>query len=1092
MRTALKQPSTQGGFALVLALTLMSLLLLLALSLTVLVRIESSATTTATQQLKARTNAMLAMNVALGSLQKQAGVDQVVIAGADQGGIPIDGRSHWSGVWRDGSANGASDPEVLPDDPILLNWLTSGNEATGPSAGNGPEPIYSPWGANGEETIVLVGANPTEPDGVQAPLVEIDNEDGRYAWWIGDENRKARLALEDFDPQPGESPVLTFAVAQSSAGIIHFPELNPMAPVPNPDLIRSSATAAIASGIEPEVLQEYFHDVTFVSESLLTNTRDGGLRMDLTTAFRDDGEFDSLRSRHGDQIFPQLSGDALDPGGPQWEQLRSFSRLHLELSGSGDSTRAGLIEPSRVQHGIAPVLTRASVWFGLAASEHSGDTGEQIRLLILPSFTLWNPYNVELELPALYLRFARYGVPDQDTRRGMTLAVHEQGYDNPQAPTDLLLGDFPDGQAFDFRLPAVVLPPGETRVFSVSDHLPFDPDNADNNVLDAGWYPGMAFYVDTDVEYDRDDEPGKTLQVWGGNSPYGWFLSTNEPGPNFDAILQVTDVHGQQNALGFQDYDELMEASAGPYPVDSAAAIGSGITTVLRFPENSIQPFTQGQPHSLQWLGNNNPRAPHFSRFSVERVTAQVDGIRNPVSYISRLLNDKSSYNFDSLGDSGYIGYSDTASGLTQATLFDLPRSEDEILSIGQFMHANLGNAPEEAAFAPGFGNNRVFYTESYRPAYVIGNDSPHFAIPGTELFYIATNSLQQGNSGFSITYDYPWLVNHTLWDSFYLSSLPSTWNDASIASNESLPSRRIRLRNQDIGISDLRQSDSSAQHFVVEGGFNINSTSEVAWELFLGALSGEPPLRLNDTRIVLEDPEAVSYARSLRSATDGFTDTDNRFAESAYNGFRELAAEELRALAESIVAELIERRGDLGPFTSKAEFINRSRRSDAPAEQLYSGLLQRAIDRSGINDAFRQNNSMIRGSTLAPDGVIDANNQAIFPDDLDTQSGSVYKGLPGYLTQMDLLARLGHLMAVRSDTFTIRIMGESGDPDLSPNRAYLEAVVRRTAEFVDPFANPGSPDTPEKDLSELHPINQNFGRKFEVVAIRWLAPEEL
>ena len=75
----------------------------------------------------------------------------------------------------------------------------------------------------------------------------------------------------------------------------------------------------------------------------------------------------------------------------------------------------------------------------------------------------------------------------------------------------------------------------------------------------------------------------------------------------------------------------------------------------------------------------------------------------------------------------------------------------------------------------------------------------------------------------------------------------------------------------------------------------------------------------------------------------------------------------------------------------------------------------------------------------------------------------------------------------MRGDTFVIRTCGQAlDDKGKVVARAYAEAVVQRTPEFVD-AASP-----PETALEELTPANRRFGRSFRVVSFRWLQPNEI
>jgi hypothetical protein len=93
------------------------------------------------------------------------------------------------------------------------------------------------------------------------------------------------------------------------------------------------------------------------------------------------------------------------------------------------------------------------------------------------------------------------------------------------------------------------------------------------------------------------------------------------------------------------------------------------------------------------------------------------------------------------------------------------------------------------------------------------------------------------------------------------------------------------------------------------------------------------------------------------------------------------------------------------------------------------------------------------------------------------------------------VLAALGSILTVRSDTFLIRAYGEAvnpvrEDPDGNPlveGRAWCEAVVQRTPDYVDPNAN-----APWERGSDLSTLNEQLGRRFEIVSFRWLTPADL
>lgn len=139
---------TRSGFALLITITLLAFLVLLLVSLASLTRVETQVASNNQQLAQARQNALMALNIALGELQKYAGPDQRTTALADldaslAAATTKSGR--WLGVYGSGvSASYADVPTAIASkiaaDAVsgpangsqarLINWLVSGNEST--------------------------------------------------------------------------------------------------------------------------------------------------------------------------------------------------------------------------------------------------------------------------------------------------------------------------------------------------------------------------------------------------------------------------------------------------------------------------------------------------------------------------------------------------------------------------------------------------------------------------------------------------------------------------------------------------------------------------------------------------------------------------------------------------------------------------------------------------------------------------------------------------------------------------------------------------------------------------------------------------
>ncbi|MFZ9935587.1 MAG: hypothetical protein ACO3JG_00855, partial [Luteolibacter sp.] len=95
--------------------------------------------------------------------------------------------------------------------------------------------------------------------------------------------------------------------------------------------------------------------------------------------------------------------------------------------------------------------------------------------------------------------------------------------------------------------------------------------------------------------------------------------------------------------------------------------------------------------------------------------------------------------------------------------------------------------------------------------------------------------------------------------------------------------------------------------------------------------------------------------------------------------------------------------------------------------------------------------------------------------------------GIPGWLTQADVLQVIGPALSSRSDTFRIRTMGEARDATGKViATAYCEAIVQRLPDYLD-LSN-----LPHDRADTLTAANRSYGRRFTIASFRWLAPSEV
>lgn len=200
----------ERGFVLVLTLALLSLLVIASLGIAAAARLSTGIADTSAHRARARENALFALEIALGELERATRTGAECTGMAGIAGVPAGasglGRRHWCGVW-------ASTSSV----PI---WLVSG-------AVSGRTPQLR----GGASAVVMVGAKSVGAESANSEHVLAGRESvdswplgssapksrGGYAWWIGDEGVKisATVLPEAVPPAVRVLPPSTPSAANS-------------------------------------------------------------------------------------------------------------------------------------------------------------------------------------------------------------------------------------------------------------------------------------------------------------------------------------------------------------------------------------------------------------------------------------------------------------------------------------------------------------------------------------------------------------------------------------------------------------------------------------------------------------------------------------------------------------------------------------------------------------------------------------------------------------------------------------------------------------------------------------------------------------
>jgi len=293
-----------------------------------------------------------------------------------------------------------------------------------------------------------------------------------------------------------------------------------------------------------------------------------------------------------------------------------------------------------------------------------------------------------------------------------------------------------------------------------------------------------------------------------------------------------------------------------------------------------------------------------------------------------------------------------------------------------------------------------------------------------------------------------------------------------------------------------------------VPGQFNVNSTSVVAWRAVLGNLRASPvPFIVPGGSAVATTAANNPLARMAVSHEGAVTSGG---ASAAVLGFAALNDAQLEKLAVEIVRQVKVR----GPFLSLSEFVNRRLEPAQPGNPLDPslhgalGAALRALEQAGGSLDPAEPARRV-GKTTSKVGDLGGLEQSLPLGDWTASAagpkgdylhpkaaeGSSTFGLPGWPRQADLLGRLAPILSVRDETFVVRAMGSVPIGNGTSARAWCEAVYQRTPEYMDarvPAHEAPLGDDAQGSATESRRINVLLGRRFRLVAFRWLTPKEL
>jgi len=820
---------------------------------------------------------------------------------------------------------------------------------------------------------------------------------------------------------------------------------------------------------------------------------------------------------------------------------------------------------------LTSIPLAASVVFGIQSQARTDGSGEyDLYFLVYPEIVLWNPYNVPITSGSWVFREAttlvQSSVGSTGTSRQLTISVIKPA---PSGTTIVVGGTskfihpiFP--LPWNFASPSgtdcyidttmdmgfktagdVVLQPGEVRRFGLNGTTPAWPTGGYWNAatFDAN-YP----YVQLDPTNNADGRVRLPLKNFGVKYQVGDQLAVDLGksiySSNFELSLDIPSNYPAANMTNrVAKYGKLFFSStygSGDYLAFATNAAANKLPKGIRVSSPEIEfgaqthtlpidGFLEGvklMGYRIQAKAAESSRGnfgPVFSQTSFRRNADDYAPNRNKPANVTSGTSSTKEYSAinmeffgvkaagkalgedddvfadvdsDSDGKSYFGNKYNVQDGASNVILFDIPRQP--LLSVGALMHANMN-------------------LMAWDPTYAVGNSWPNILIPRSKSW---DGILGQGQT--MPLPDLSFYLNDTLFDGYFFSSVPSSavdttkyppftaFNQSFIDSEKSLPDARVtfyRRKGASPLASDVQDKSKAAANLLVDGAFNINSTSVEAWKAQLGALSGQtliytPPngSRSKQAASALNNPfPRASYPTGEMSDGSGKNWTGGRYLTDA----------QIATLAQKIVEEVKAR----GPFLGLSDFINRRIGSDTDYRSA-AATLESALQNSAVNSSVDVKPSDI-GNIVKTTNDPNTSNVALqgakgYPLNLsgNLQAGA---GQPAWLIQNDLLKALSPILSARSDTFVIRCVGEKRSPSGRViARAWCEAVVQRTPCFVDQndpaltatnaYGSNLGDATPVMDYKTnpsspapiVNTINQSFGRRFEVISFRWMLPGEI
>ncbi len=582
-----------SGFALLATLSLLFLMTVIAVAVLTLAAVNVRSTRADFHMEEARANARLALMLAIGELQREMGPDQRISATAeileDSENLNLDlsaaegegemEHPYWVGVWDstleggrpiwerrsgEGGLKDMREESQWEKREMNRSFLVSGNEG----GQRNQNAQLKPWESLDQEreaVIVSEGSVGQEQRGrvrvAKTAVRKSGQETGNYAYWIGDLGVRANIATgnpyQDGSEAEGPERIYPFLAA---------PEAAPEVLGDGEEFgISEEQKAKLVSLASLEHLEDYpdrwreslFHDVTIDSEGVLSDTRDGGLKKNLTAFLNRDTDILDLESEgeaqaglaQTDNLVGPPNPDAALQRGISWDEsrhretspnfglLRDWAHFAREmgqneevivasnpapeseyelpqiLEESSQNLRPAALRQAKTSN-FNPILVEASMFNGLSCYRNDVIVNPRriynLRSHFFPRVVLWNPYSVQVKMePAVAMVQVNGRRGFQTNTASGFRATWISWAGRTPTPSGLSGQSLTDSDAFNdaytgsfyFYLPSTTFEPGECLTFLPSKNAIYDSQNVLNNEMsvEARYLTENNFYTPDSV-----------------------------------------------------------------------------------------------------------------------------------------------------------------------------------------------------------------------------------------------------------------------------------------------------------------------------------------------------------------------------------------------------------------------------------------------------------------------------------------------------------------------------------------------------------------------------------------------------------------